>query len=637
LTQFTDYSVEPFSGQILFKAPIQSVDANLNPVYIRVAYEVSNGGPSYWVGGIDARVKVVPDVTLGGTIIRDQNPVTRGTLGGANFLWAPNKETTLIGEVAQTQSDLAGTGGAHRIELKHNDPRVQAKVYAVQTDNSFNNPSSTYTAGASEYGAKISAAFDAKNRLVIDALKTTTAGSTILSPLSIPLVGVPEAVPGGASRQGESIALEHTLKKKVKVTAGVRHVDANDVATQTLAVGAVPNEYTSARLRVDTPVPNQPRAAAFAQYEQAIDDTDRKDLTVGGTYQVAPQTKIYGTYQTSNSLSGDYALNPSQQNQLTSIGIDTTYMQDGKLFDEYRVGDGIDGRTAEAALGLRNLWTLAPGLGVSTSVQEIHPISGVVTDTATALTAALQYTANPDWKGSTKVEWSKSETAETWLSSVGAAVKLNPDVTGLARAVYNEQLGLGATVGSVYLRQGQVGVAYRPVDNDVWNALAWIEYKRSFNSTLGTGLDIDESADIFSTHVNYQVDADWNINGRYAIKRAVDYEAGITTPYTAQILGARSVWDLNAHWDAGLQYFIETGDIGASRQQAIGGEVGYLVMENVWLSIGYNILGFTDPDLTSEDYTQRAFYLRLRIKFDENLFKPSHNAEALPANTAALP
>jgi hypothetical protein len=636
LTQFTDYSVEAFSGQILFKAPIPSVDANLNPVYIRVAYEVGNGGPSYWVGGLDARVKVVPDVTVGGTVIRDQNPVTRETLGGANFLWAPNKQTTLTGEVAQTQSDLAGTGGAHRIELKHDDARVQAKVYAVQTDNSFNNPSSTYTAGAAEYGAKVSAAFDAKNRLVIDALKTTTSGTSILSPLSIPIVGVPEAVAGGGSRQGESIALEHTVAKKVKVTAGVRHVDSNDTATQALAVGAVPNEYTSARLRVDVPIPNLPRATAFAQYEQAIDDTDRKDLTVGSTYQVAPQTKIYGTYQTSNSLSGDYALNPSQQNQLAAIGIDTTYMKDGKVFDEYRVGDGIDGRTAEAALGLRNLWTLAPGLGVSTSVQEIHPISGVVTDTATALTAALQYTASPDWKGSTKVEWSKSETAETWLSSLGAAIKLNPDVTGLARAVYNEQLGLGATVGSVYLRQGQVGFAYRPVDNDVWNALAWIEYKRSFNSTLGTGLDIDESADIFSTHVNYQVDADWVINGRYGIKRAVDYAAGIITPYTAQILGARSVWDLNAHWDAGLQYFIETGDIGAGRQQAIGGEVGYLVMQNVWLSIGYNLLGFRDPDLASEDYTQREFYLRLRVKFDENLFKPSHNAEALPANTAAM-
>jgi len=637
LTLFTDYAVEPFSGQILFKAPIPSVDGNLNPNYIRVVYEVSNGGPSYWVGGLDAREKIVADVTLGGTVVRDQNPVTRETLGGGNFLWTPNKETSVIGEVAETQSDLNGTGSAHRVELKHTDAKVQAKVYAVQTDASFNNPSSTYTAGAAEYGAKVSAALDAKNRLVIDALKTSTSGTTIASPLSIPLTGVPEAIPGGGSRQGESVALEHTVAKKVKVTGGVRHVDSNGVATQALAVGAVPNEYTSARVRVDAPVPDLPRAAAFAQYEEAIDDGNRKDLTVGSTYQVAPQTKIYGTYQTSNSLSGDYALNPSQQNQLTAIGIDTTYMQDGKVFDEYRVGDGIDGRTAEAALGLRNLWTLAPGLGLSTSVQEIHPISGVVTDTATALTAGLQYTASEIWKGSTKFEWSKSQTAETWLSSIGAAVKISPDLTGLARCIYNEQIGLGASVGSVSLRQEQLGFAYRPVDNDVWNALAWVEHKRSFNSTLGSGLDIDESADIFSTHVNYQVNAAWVINGRYGVKRATDFADGLETTYTAQILGARSVWDISGHWDAGLQYFIETGNIGASREQAVGAEVGYLVMKNVWLSLGYNVLGFTDEDLASEDYTQRAFYLRIRIKFDENLFKPSHNAEPLPASSGALP
>lgn len=637
LTQFTDYAVEPFAGQILFKAPIPSVDANLNPVYIHVIYEIANGGPSYWVGGADVREKLVRDLTVGAALIRDQNPLTRETLTGGNFLWAPTKQTSVIGELAETQTDSNGTGSAHRVEYKHTDAKVQAKLYAVQTDPSFDNPSSTYTAGAAEYGAKVSAAFDAKNRLVIDALKSTTSGTSILSPLSIPLTGVAAAIPGGGSREGESIALEHTLSKNMKFTAGVRHVDSDGAATQALALGAVPNDYTSVRARIDAPVPDLPKASAFAQYEEAMDDAVAKDLTVGTTYQVAPQTKIYGTYQTSNSLSGDYALNPSQQNQLTAFGINTTYLQDNKVFDEYRVGDGVDGRMAEAALGLKNLWTIAPGFGVSTSVQEIHPISGVVTDTATALTAAVQYTASPDWKGSTKVEWSKSETAETWLSSIGVAVKITPDLTGLARGVDNEQIGLGATVGSVYLRQEQIGLAYRPVNDDVWNALGWIEHKNSVNATLGPGLAIDEAADLLSTHVNYQVNADWVINGRYGIKRAVDYTDGLTTPYTAQILGARSVWDLSPHWDGGLQYFIETGDMGASRQQAIGAEVGYLVMQNVWLSLGYNFTGFTDRDLASEDYTQRAFYLRMRIKFDENLLKPSHNAEALPATAAVMP
>jgi uncharacterized repeat protein (TIGR01451 family) len=636
LTQFTDYAVEAFSAQILLKAPVPSVDANLNPIYIRVVYEVSDGGPSYWVGGLDARDQVRSGLTLGGTYIRDSNPVSRETLGGANFLWTPNHDTSLVGEVAVSQSDLNGTGGAHRIELKHTDAHVQARIYAVQTDSSFDNPSSTYTAGTAQYGAKISAAFDAKNRLLIEALKTTTSGATLQSPLTIPITGVAESVSGGGSQQGESVALEHTLRRKLKLTAGVRHADANGTATQTLAVGAVPLDYTSARVRLDAPVPGLPRANAYVQYEEAIDDARLKDATVGATYQMDAQTKLYATHQTSNSLSGDYGLNSSQQNDLTVVGIDTSYMHDGKMFDEYRVGDGIDGRSAEAAIGLRNLWTLAPGLGVTTSLQQIHPISGVVTDTATALTAGIQYTANPDWKASSRVEWSKSETAETWLSNVAAAAKLSPDLTALVRGVYNEQLSSSTGTGSVYLRQEQLGFAYRPVNNDVWNALAWVEHKRSINETLGLGLNLDESADIVSAHVNYQVDAGWLINGRYGIKRAVDYASGLQTAYTAQLLGARSIWDVSERWDVGVQYFIETGAIGKDRQQAIGAEVGYLVMQNVWLSAGYNVSGFKDVDLASEDYTQKAFYIRIRVKFDENLFKPKHNDQALPADAAVM-
>jgi uncharacterized repeat protein (TIGR01451 family) len=637
LTQFADYAVEPFSGQLLFKAPIPSVDANLNPNYLRIVYEVSNGGPSYWVGGADAREKISATLAAGGTVVRDQNPVTRETLGGANVSWTPDKATQLVGEIAASQSDLNGTGTARRVELKHAGRRVEARVSAVTTGAAFENPSSTYVAGTSEFKAKVATLLDERDRLVFDALRTTTSGGTLASPLSIPIVGVPESIAGGGSREGESLALEHTLAPNVKLTAGLRHFDASGVATEALALGAVPNAYTSARLRLDVPVPALPRASAFTQYEQAIDEPGRRDLTLGSTYQLAPQTKLYGTYQTSNSLSGDVGLNGVQQNQLASFGLDTNYMKDGKLFDEYRIGDGIDGRSAEAALGVRNLWTLAPGLGLSTSVQEIHPVSGVVTDTATALTAALQYTASPLWKGSTKFEWSRSDTAETWLSSVGAALKMSRDLTGLARVVDNEQLGFAPGAGTALLHQAQVGLAYRPVDEDVWNALAWIGHKRSANPSQGMGPATDEAADILSTHVNVQLDADWVVNARFGLKRATDYAGGTTTPYTARLYGARSVWDLDRRWDAGVQCFVEDGVRGTDRERALGGEVGYAVMRNVWLSVGFNVTGFRDQDLASEDYTQRGAYLRFRFKFDENTFRPSHNADPIPADPGALP
>ena len=59
---------------------------------------------------------------------------------------------------------------------------------------------------------------------------------------------------------------------------------------------------------------------------------------------------------------------------------------------------------------------------------------------------------------------------------------------------------------------------------------------------------------------------------------------------------------------------------GSARQWAAGLEAGYQVQTNLWASAGFNWSGFTDKDLSGSDYTAQGFYVRLRFKFDENLF-----------------
>jgi len=56
---------------------------------------------------------------------------------------------------------------------------------------------------------------------------------------------------------------------------------------------------------------------------------------------------------------------------------------------------------------------------------------------------------------------------------------------------------------------------------------------------------------------------------------------------------------------------------GSTKQYAVGAEAGYLVGQNVWVSMGYNFSGFYDKDLSGSDYTRKGVYLRLRMKFDE--------------------
>jgi len=54
------------------------------------------------------------------------------------------------------------------------------------------------------------------------------------------------------------------------------------------------------------------------------------------------------------------------------------------------------------------------------------------------------------------------------------------------------------------------------------------------------------------------------------------------------------------------------------RRSALGGEVGFQLQKNLWLSGGYNVTGFADRDLVSSNFTTRGGFFRLRMKFDES-------------------
>jgi hypothetical protein len=112
------------------------------------------------------------------------------------------------------------------------------------------------------------------------------------------------------------------------------------------------------------------------------------------------------------------------------------------------------------------------------------------------------------------------------------------------------------------------------------------------------------------------------MTGRIAGKVQRDrFEAGLEDRYHASLLAGRVVWDVTENWDIGLLAAQQLGR-GGARQHAAGLEVGYLLKQNLWLSGGFNWSGFAgDADLTGYEYTRRGAYIRLRFKFDENLFR----------------
>jgi len=300
-------------------------------------------------------------------------------------------------------------------------------------------------------------------------------------------------------------------------------------------------------------------------------------------------------------------------------------MKDGKVFSEYRVRDAVAGREAEAAIGLKNSWQIAKGIKLNTTLERVQKLDGTTDNTATAVTGALEYTASPLWKGTTRLEFRASTTSNVFLNTFGVAFKLNRNITLLGKQFLSYTDNKGQSPDVVQERL-QGGFAYRPTDTDTWNVLSRYEFKYEKNgATTGAGVipdtAVDRKAHIISTHLNYQPTNFLTMSARYAAKFVTEKSNGLSTSTSiTNMLSGRTIFDLTSKWDAGVNYSVLFNDLFKSCQYGVGVELGYLVATNLWLSAGYNIFGFKDKDLAAEEYTAQGVYFRLRFKFDEDLF-----------------
>ena len=667
LTALSDYDFEPFNGQIVFRAPVPSLDDQGNPVSIRITYEVDQGGAHYFVAGADARVKLGDSVTVGGVLIKDENPSAGFEMRGLNALVKLGPKTELIAEVASTNAvvntnslnanttgSFAGrvgevSGNAERVELRHADASLRARAYALRSDDSFYNPSSGVTAGKSDAG--VSGAYQINPQLSVNA-EVAKQDNRIL---------------GSTSTSG-SVGVGIKVNPSLTINAGLRHVTQTNLTQQTLANGSCTSAAGSSSTAntttgyntgfginqqgnqnidpatgnpiVCTPAAIVPVAAVpatkldasslfvNANYKatpsvnlsgevQKETNTDSSLLyRLGADWRVADKTRIYGRYENANSYSGIYGLGTGASMQTYALGIDTQYMKDGSAYNEYRLRDTGNANTVEAAVGLRNGWRLAEGWRLNTNLErtvsrsaDASAVNPNVSTGATAAAVGLEYTANPLWKASGRVEWRKDNSNQNWLTTLSAVRKINRDWSVLFRDYYSL---IQPQSGAADNRQNraQMGLAFRPVDNNQVDALGLLEYK-----TQDDGASASSKTSIMTLRANYHPSRPWVLSTRLAAKSVNELLlSSVQSNYSAFLWGGRVTYDITNRYSIGALTTILQGQ-GGSKQYAYGLEGGWTAVDNLMLGLGYNWRGFVDKDLTGSDYMNRGWVLNLRYKF----------------------
>jgi opacity protein-like surface antigen len=371
-----------------------------------------------------------------------------------------------------------------------------------------------------------------------------------------------------------------------------------------------------------------------------IDQASRFEL--GISYQVAERTRLYAKVDSQRGLASQYSLEPSAKSQSLSLGIDSTYMQGGNVFSEYRLRDSIGGQESQIASGLRNAWQISEGILLSTGAERLKLLAGTGQN-ATALTAGVDFTHSELWKAGGRIEWRRLDGVttslgganpgisqqDTLLFTLNASQKIARDWTILARNYYLATNNRGA-VANGWQDRFQLGAAYRPVDNNALDVLSKLEYKTETNIN---GQNESRQALIAAVQANYHPSRAWWLSARLAAKyvneRFPINQGGNSDKYKAYLIGGRLIYDLTENIDLGLNLGLMSGkgssQAGVSLQKGIGLEVGYRFATNLWGTLGYNIAGYSDKDLSS-DYTSKGVYLKLRYKFDQDLFESNNPA-----------
>jgi len=711
LERYADYNFEPFSGRVVLKAPLPSLDAELNPVSLRITYEVDTGGEQFWTYGLSAQRRLTPWLQAGLVYVSDDNP---GRPAGSGFATTPGNgfadlrelrsvnlsiNTGYLGqmliEVAQADSvtalaDLSGS--AWRVDWRlgrgeadaEQGRRWNLRLFGGEAERDFVNASSTLAPGRTELAVEGAAELGPLARVALQASQTEDAAtggqrtgaslqlerdvtdrvslelgirhfsqrrggvwslspmsSSVVTPGQGPAYGGAGLNPNGAGFWGMGVGLNpftgqpQTVFNGSQILTAVNAPDV-DVTSYSLGIKTRINEFWTVGVETgqDNGFANDPvwgaltsdyrteNARAFARLESP---TGR--AAAGLEYAVSEGTSVYGRWEETTGMGSVYSLENAIEGRAVAIGVRRSVDEQSAGFSEMRMREGMNQQDLESVTGIQRGFVISDRIEATVLAERLEILSGN-SRSATALGGGVSF-GDPLWQGDTRLELRRLDadpsaasdnTADSVMSSVSFARKVSGNWTGLVRnyLLFTDE---HSRAGSQLQNRFQVGAAYRPIGTNTFDMLLRYENKIERNAELAS--DETRRVNILSASWNLHPSRRLWVSGRVAAKDVTETLVDVEDDYRAWLFASRVIFDVGPRLDVSAMAGVMTSSADGARDEAFGIEVGYLVKENLWLSLGHNFVGFYDRDLSGSDPTQSGWYVRMRMKFDEKLLKSS--------------
>jgi uncharacterized repeat protein (TIGR01451 family) len=637
LTRQIDYDIDYATGLIQFRAPVLSVDADLNPNVIVAEYEIDGLGDKTLEAGARAEAVLTPAVKADATYLHGRTgpAAAQVDLVAAGLTLKAGASNILRLEAAASQSDapMARRQSAYVAELRHVGADGELTAYIRQADQDFGLGQQSNT----ELGAR-KVGLDGKIRVAKGlGLAASAYHETFLA--------------HGASRDLADVRLDYgvqgwSLNTGLKVVRDQTAQPAAESHLLTLGAGrAFLNQRLRLNLSTEAPLgdrqsvdfPARTRLAATYALNDATRVLVSQEFTKGARYggattQAGLETSPWKGATFSNTL-GRQDIVEYGPRTFAQMGLTQTL----KLNARWTVDASLDGsRTlsgsppVDAAVD-RNRATAGGGTTAST-VGQNGAAAGLVAEDFMAVSLGAAYRARR-WSWNARAEHRDGRYADTWNVRSAYLRQLADGVTATAslrasdtRATTGERAGETALDASL---------AWRPLESR-WSVLERLTLKQEIARGTQAGQALTGysalTADngraqraISNLAVNYDTDADHGRGGlqlsAYLGAKFVrsGFESDVYKGATL-ILGFDGRYDLSRRIDLGLAASVRHVGATGDMAYAFGPSIGVSPATNTWISLGWNVRGFQDRDFEDTRYTRQGAYLTARFKFDQLTF-----------------
>jgi uncharacterized repeat protein (TIGR01451 family) len=628
LVRFIDYDIDLLSGTITFAEPVLSRDAALNPRFVVIDYETDGTGGGEWNAGLrgawtsdDGRIRV------GATALTDKGDADRTDLGAVDVRVRVGAGTELRAEAAVSRS-AGESASALSAEIEHHSGKVDVLAYARQLEDGFGlGQQNLAERGRRKLGADARVALTEKWSLIGSAWHD-------------------ESLTDDSSRD----ALELRAAWRSATTdahLGIAHLsdrlaDGSESTSTVLEGGATQRLFDN-------------KLELSASSSLALSDTDSVDLPsrhrLSARYAIAREVRAVGTFELAEgdaikarTFQAGLELTPWRGSKvLTTLGAQSFSEDAHRTFASVAFGQSLrvtDALTLDATLdGSR---TLAGGISPFETVNPHHPVSsgghlgedGSLGEDFTAATLGAAWQQGR-WSARARGEYRDGELANR-KGFTFAAIR---------------QLGQGSVVGSGLrwtsadgaegvsseIMDATLSLAHRPANSPL-SLLSKLEYRSDEvrGAVAGapgpvgsTALTVD--GDARSRRMVGSVSANWaprTNDGRergelglfVGLRHNLDRFEGLELADTTLLTGADVRLALGDRIEIGGRASVRTSLGGGATSFAIGPEIGFVPAENMLLSVGYNLVGFRDPDFGAARSTERGLFAAVKMKFDEGSF-----------------